>query len=222
MTDPAPLTLTGYRFSVYTRSVAMALHAKGVCHTYKECDPFDPVQARALLGVHPFGRVPVLQHGDFTLWETAAILHYSDTAFPGPVLTPDDLRGAARMRQVMGIADAYVYGPLVRGAVSNALFAPLEGTPPDTAALDAGLTAAPRVLDALNDIAAEGLTLRPGHLCLGACQLWPMLDYFTKVDAGAAMLTTRLALAAWAAAMGEHPAAICTRPDLTILTGDPQ
>jgi glutathione S-transferase len=222
MCDPAPLTLIGYRFSVYTRSVAMVLNAKTARYTHVECDPFDPAQVTALTKAHPFGRVPVLRHGDFTLWETAAILHYCDAALDGPQLTPGTLRGAARMRQVMGVADAYVYWPLVRGVVSNAVFAPLQGTPPDAAALAAGLATAPRVLDALDDIAAEGLALVPGQLCLAACLLWPMLDYFTRAGAGAALLAARPALATWAAAMAADPVAIRTRPDLTTLTGDPE
>ncbi|MCZ4351150.1 glutathione S-transferase family protein [Roseovarius aestuarii] len=222
MDRSAPLTLTGYHFSVYTRSVAMALYAKGAVFTFDACDPFDPAQSAAMHLIHPFGRVPVLRHGNFTLYETSAILHYCDEALPGPSLRPDGVCAMARLRQVMGVCDAYVYGPLIRGAVSNGLFAPLEGTPPDRPAFNAGLAAAPQVLDALEVIAAEGLVLVPGQLCLDACLLWPMLDYFRQLDAGAAMLAERPALSQWAETMSIHPAALKTRPDLTRLTGDPK
>ena len=41
---------------------------------------------------HPFGRVPVLQHGNFWLYETAAIGGYVSDAFDGPRLEPADAR----------------------------------------------------------------------------------------------------------------------------------
>lgn len=189
MQDSRTPVLVGYRYSVYTRSVAMALRAKGVRHDMVECDPFDPARSGDLHRLHPFGRVPVL--------------------------TPGSPRAAARMRQVMGIADAHVYGPLVRGVVENAVFAPLEGTAPDCAALTAGLKAAPRILDVLDGIVAEGLTLTPGRICLAACLLWPMLDYFARVPDGARLLQSRPALDGWARFMAAHPVAVATRPDLT-------
>ena len=45
--------------------------------------------------LHPFGRVPALQHDDFVLYETNAIAAYIDDVFPGPKLTPAD-RSSAR------------------------------------------------------------------------------------------------------------------------------
>ena len=40
------------------------------------------------LALHPFDRVPIFQHGDFTLYETSAIATYVDEAFEGPALSP--------------------------------------------------------------------------------------------------------------------------------------
>lgn len=214
MSDAAPLTLTGYSLSVYTRSAAMVLHAKGAQYGYVECDPFDPAQSEDLRALHPFGRVPVLRRGDFTLWETAAILAYLDAVLEGPRLTPEDPQTAARMRQVMGIADAYAYRPLVRDTFSHGVFRPLTGEPWKAARRDAGLAAAPRILDALEDIAAEGRVLIPGQLCLGACLLWPMLDYFAMLPQAAALIAARPALHRWAGAMRREPVARATRPVL--------
>ena len=33
------------------------------------------------LALHPFNRVPILRHGDFTVYETSAIASYIDEAF---------------------------------------------------------------------------------------------------------------------------------------------
>jgi len=213
VSDPR-LTLTGYGFSVYTRAARMALAAAEARYAYVECDPFDPVQADGLRDVHPFGRVPVLEHDGFRLYETAAILHYVAEALGGAALLPEGAQARARMRQVMGIADSYVYWPLVRQAVSHGVFRPLEGEAADPDTLRAGLKPAPRVLNALEEIAAEGLVLRPGVPSLACCQLWPMLDYFAMLDQGRALIEARPALWAWAGAMRAQDIARATRPDL--------
>ena len=212
MTDG--LRLTGYRFSVYTRSVRMVLAAKGLEYDYVECDPFGE-GAEALTRLHPFGRVPVLEAGAFGLWETQAVLDYLEAIAPEPRMVPDAPEGVARMRQVMGIADSYAYWPLVRQAFSNGVFAALEGEAGDAGALADGLANAPRVLDALEGIAAEGMVLRPGVLDLASCHLWPMLDYFGMVPDGEEMIAARPALAAWCGWMRTCPAAHATRPVLT-------
>lgn len=208
------LRLTGYGLSVYTRAVRMALAAKGEGYDYAECDPFDAAQAEGLRALHPFARVPVLDHGAFRIYETQAILDYLEAALPGPALTPGDVKARARMRQVMGITDAYLYWPLVRQAFSHAVFQPRVGEGGDPGEAEAGLRAAPPVLDALEEIAGEGLVLVPGMFTLADCLLWPMLDYFREIPEGAAMLKARPALHLWAAAMDHRPEARATRPDL--------
>jgi glutathione S-transferase len=48
------------------------------------------------------GRVPMLEHGDFTLSESSAIVEYLDDAFPGtPRALPTSTRERARARQIM-------------------------------------------------------------------------------------------------------------------------
>ena len=58
---------------------------------------------------HPFGRVPVLDHGGFLLYETQAILRYLDRLLPSPPLTPAAPKAAGRMDQVMNICDWYLF-----------------------------------------------------------------------------------------------------------------
>lgn len=206
--------LTGYEYSVYTRAVRMALVGKGVVYTYDECNPFDVGEAERLRDWHPFGRVPVLTHGDFHLWETQAILDYVDEVFDGPALTPGPVTARARMRQVMGIVDSYSYWPLVRQAFSHAVFHPLVGEAGEADTIHTGMVAAPQVLTALEEIAAEGEVLQPGKLCLSGCLLWPMLDYFSMIPQGQAMLDARPALADWMGWIKTCPAARETRPTL--------
>lgn len=65
------------------------------------------------------------------------------------------------MQQVISIADCYAFRPLVLQVYAHRVFRSQEGLPPDESAIAAGLAAAPKVLAALDTIAAEGLTLSP-------------------------------------------------------------
>ena len=206
------LLLSGYAFSVYTRAVRMALLAKGLAYEYSEVNPFEP-RAGGTLG-HPFGRVPVLDHATFRIYETQAILDYIALTWPAKPLMPTGAKPLARMRQVMGIADSYVYEALVRQVVSQVVFAPLHGTKPDAEVIAQGMSHAPTTLAALDEIATEGLVLNATSLTQADCLLWPMLDYFNAVPEGEALLMACPALSRWVSAMAVHPIAIQTAPDL--------
>ncbi|MBZ8119650.1 glutathione S-transferase family protein [Roseovarius sp. LXJ103] len=207
-----PLRLTGYRHSVYTWSARLALTEAGAAFDVVDLDPFTAEGLAALIPLQPFGRVPVLEHGSFRLWETAAILDYVNAELAGGRMTPEAPRALARMRQVIGLVDAYGYWPLVRQVFSHGFYAGNEG---DLAQVDKGLKAAEAVLDALEEIAAEGLVLRPEVICLASCHLLPMLEYFAHVPEGSAALRRRRALTRWYEAAGARDATTRTRPDLS-------
>src|SRR5262245_13365566 len=69
------------------------------------------------LKLHPFVRVPILQHGDYRLYETQAILRYTDALVPNPSLQPTDPRTIGRMNQIIGINDWYLFPLLSAGVV---------------------------------------------------------------------------------------------------------
>lgn len=212
------LTLFGYRYSVYTRTVRLVLHEKRLRATLVEVDPFAPPLPEGYSDLHPFGLVPVLRHGPFTLHETAVIARYLDEALPGPPLQPEDARDRARMAQAVAICDAYAYWPLVRQVYVHRVFRPAEGTAPDPVALASGLAAAPRVLAALDRIAAEGRVLS-GTVTLADLHLAPMLAAFVQAPEGAEMLSRHPALAAWWRWMAARPGMAATDPGLPAAGG---
>src|SRR5438067_12498890 len=65
------------------------------------------------MALHPFERVPVLRHGDFTVYETAAIVAYVDDAFDGQKLTPKDAQPRGRMNQWISAINGYYYPYLI-------------------------------------------------------------------------------------------------------------
>lgn len=207
-------TLIGYEPSVYTRSVRMALHAKSVPYTFTPVDPFHEDGQAALVGVHPFGRVPVLIHQGVRIYETTAILEYLDTQFAHMPLIPQAGLPRARVAQVQSIADNYVYSNLVRGVFSNGVYLPHLGMDANLSALNAGLAAAPRVLDALEEIAQEGHALTGRDVTRAECHLGPMIAYFSMYAQARDMVQSRPCLARWCAALTTMDAFASTRPDI--------
>ncbi|OAB58172.1 hypothetical protein AY599_03340 [Leptolyngbya valderiana BDU 20041] len=196
--------LYGADYSVYTRIARLACAEKAIAHDFETVDIFaksapPPADYAAL---HPFGKIPALRHGDFALYETQAIVRYLDAAFPGPRLTPEEPRGAARMAQVMGVADSYAYPRLVWGI----LVAEREGPGVAPEALDAARTCL-AALDALFE--------RPFFLgdrpSLADLQVAPMLVYLALAPSGPALLEPHPRLRTWLAAMRARDSLRATR-----------
>jgi glutathione S-transferase len=188
--------LHGYRYSVYNRIARMALLSKKVEHETIEVDPFAELP-EAYLKLHPFGRVPVLVHGSFELFETSAITRYVDRAFDGPPLQPERSGALARMDQVIAVIDAYAYWPMVRQVSSHAFFRPSVGEPSSREEVDLGLAASRKVLAFLDRVAGEGEVLTGRDFTLADCHLAPMMDYFVRAEEGKAALSPHLALRKW-------------------------
>jgi glutathione S-transferase len=55
----------------------------------------DPGERQQLLALNPNAKIPVLQHGDFVLWESNAIMQYIADQVPGQTLYPSGLRERA-------------------------------------------------------------------------------------------------------------------------------
>jgi glutathione S-transferase len=189
----------------------MALLSKRVEHVSVEVDPFAQLPA-AYLKLHPFGRVPVLDHDGFTLFETGAIARYVDRAFEGPPLQPEDAAALARMDQVISVADCYAYRPMVRQVASHAFFRPRFAEPSSRAEVESGLEASAKVLAFLDSVAGEALVLNGRDFTLADCHLVPVFDYFVRAEAGKAALSRFPSLQRWWDHTSASPAVAATDP----------
>jgi glutathione S-transferase len=112
------IVVYGVPGSPYLRSALLGLHEKEASYRLAVLD-FGAARSEDHLQRHPFGRIPVLEHGDFRLYETQAILRYLDAVLPGPALQPQDPRAAARMNQIAGIVDWYVFPSISVGITAE-------------------------------------------------------------------------------------------------------
>src|ERR1700733_6639335 len=83
MTQPE---IIGSERSTYTRVVRMVCEEKGIDYLLTE----RWLNAPEIAAIHPLGKMPVLRHGDFILFESKAIATYLDRSFAGPELIPAD------------------------------------------------------------------------------------------------------------------------------------
>lgn len=97
----ADLHIVGPQFSSFVRSVMLCCEEKGVSYTWGFQLESGKLRfgSQEHLDLHPFGQVPSLIHGDFSLFETAPICRYIDNAFEGPSLVPSDPKEKAIVDQ---------------------------------------------------------------------------------------------------------------------------
>ena len=94
--------------SPFGRAVLATLEEKGADYRLAPLAP-GTLKIEPHILRHPFGRIPVLEHDGFVLYETQAILRYLDRVLPAPALTPADAKAAARMDQAMNVNDWYLF-----------------------------------------------------------------------------------------------------------------
>src|SRR2546430_17569836 len=93
------LEIIGAPQSNYVWAVRMVCEEKGVPYEHRPERPHTPdVDA-----LHPFGKIPVMRHGDVTLCESKAIATYIDRVFDGPKVIPERAEGRGA-RRAMGLA----------------------------------------------------------------------------------------------------------------------
>src|SRR5262252_898460 len=129
------IVVHGVPGSPFLRSVLLGLEEKKAPYRLQAIGPGDS-KSEAYLKLHPFGRIPAFEHGEFKLYESQAILRYLDDIFPEPRLEPADPRAAARMNQLIGINDWYLFPQVNRVIGFNRVVGPkFFGLKPDEEAI---------------------------------------------------------------------------------------
>jgi glutathione S-transferase len=147
----------GYPVSTWTRTVCMVCVEKEIAY---ELVPiaYGGAEHRRM---HPFAKIPVLEHEGTLITEALAITGYLDEAFPGPGLQPTDIDSRARMRAWLSLCSDYVFREVVRGLPRNRPISEQE------------LTAARSVLEKVDQLVGDGPYLVGEQLTLADLYLAP-------------------------------------------------
>jgi glutathione S-transferase len=186
------LQIIGVPQSNYVWVVRMVCEEKGVPY---ELNPVRPHSAD-VDAVHPFGKIPVMRHGDLTLCESKAIATYIDRVFDGPKVIPDDPKAAARVEQWVSLGNVEFDKVMIRQYVVGYAF-PKEPGKPDMAAIaDAAQRMKPQI-DVLDREVGKTGYLAGDGFTLADINILPMLFYVNRFEEGKALLAGAKNLAAY-------------------------
>lgn len=191
--------------SPFGRAVLATLEEKGAAYRLSPVAP-GSFKSPEHMARHPFGRVPVLEHGGFMLYETQAILRYLDRVLPTPVLTPTDARAAARMDQAMGVNDWYLFQGCGSVIGFQRVVGPrLLGLTPDEAVIEAAMPRAHMVFDELSRLLGDQTFIAGDMLSLADLILAPQVEFFTQTPEWTVLGKPHRNLVAWLDRMEARP-----------------
>ncbi len=191
--------------SPFARSVLATLEEKGASYRLAPV-PQGTLKSPEHLARHPFGRVPVLQHGDFWLYETQAILRYLDRVLPRLPLTPADPRRAARMDQAMNINDWYLFHGVGNVIIFYRIIAPkLMGVAPNEAAIAEAMPKARTVFAELSRLLGGESFFAGEALSLADLLLAPAVSFFTMTPEWTELGVPNANLVRWIERMEARP-----------------
>jgi glutathione S-transferase len=191
--------------SPFGRAVLATLEEKGAAFRLAPVAP-GTFRSAAHLARHPFGRVPVLEHNGFSLYETQAILRYLDRVLPTPALTPADPIAAARMDQVMNVNDWYLFQGVGNVIGFQRVVGPmLLGLTPDEAVIAAAMPQARAVFEELARLLGEQPYFAGDAISLADLLVAPQIGFFTQTPEWTELGAPRANLVAWLARMEARP-----------------
>jgi glutathione S-transferase len=196
--------------SPFGRAVLVALEEKGARYRFAPVAP-GTLRTPEHLTRHPFGRVPVLDHGDFRLYESQAILRYLDRTLPGVALTPLDPQAAGRMDQLMNVNDWYLFQGVANVIAFQRIVGPrLMGLTPDEGAIAAAMPRAHAVFDALARQLSDAPFFVGDSITLADILLAPQLDFFRATPEWEPLSTEHENVRTWLDRMNARPSMVAT------------
>lgn len=175
------MKLYGALISPFVRKVAVILEEKGIAWELVLGSPGapDPEFQQA----SPFGKIPALRDGDYTLADSSAIAIYLEAKQPAPAVLPAEAGARGKAMWFDEFADT-ILGPSGLKIMFNRLVGPkLLKLPSDEAIALQGEAELPRILDYLESVVpAQGWLC--GDFSLGDISVTSMLKTMSYVGHG--------------------------------------
>ena len=198
----------GVAFSSYVWMVRMVCEEKRV--------PYELVPAglrsEEIHAIHPFGKMPVMRHGDLGLCESKAISTYIDKSFPGPKLIPEDPRGAAEVEKWISLVNTAIDPCMIRTYVIAHLIPKGANGQPDRAVIEGALPTMQKQIDVLDGAVARTGYLVADGFSLADINLLPVLHFVQQCPEGNDMVRSAKSLRDYFARHSERPSFQSTMP----------
>jgi glutathione S-transferase len=194
--------------STYTRVACMVCEEKAIPYDLTQLPPHSP----DVSAIHPFGKVPVMRHGDFELCESKAIATYLDLSFPGPKLIPTDPRHAALTEQWVSLVNTKMDGTLVRTYLTNYIFPKTSDGSPDREAIDAVAPAVKQAIDLLDRAVAKAGFLAGDSFTFADINVMPILAYLKNFPESGDAIAAAKALSSYYDRLAARPSFQKTAP----------
>lgn len=195
----AQITFHSMADSAYLWTAMHVADEKGVSYEFVPLEYRSPEH----LKLHPFGKMPVLQHGEHFLYETAAIAHYIDKAFDGPPLQPGGALEQAQVVRWVSIVNAYVF-PIMNRFMKERLVKQAWGFEPDQAFIDSAGEPLALQVRLIDEAVTKAGFLVGGSVTIADSFLLPHLLFFAITPEGIALLDKAPGAKAWLARMRER------------------
>lgn len=195
--------------SPFVRAVLMGLEEKDLGWRLQPLAPGASKGAEHMAR-HPFGRVPAVEHGDFQIYETQAVLRYVERIRPKPSLTPADPRQAARMDQIMGVNDWYLFAHVSVPIGFPRVVAPRIGFPADGSQVAEALPRAGVCFGEIARLLGDQPFLAGETLSLADLMVAPQLSLLMECEEGRSLMAPHTALSGWLERMEARPSMMAT------------
>jgi glutathione S-transferase len=199
------MKIYGNPISTCTRKVLMALGEKQAAFEFVTLDfAKGEHKSPAHIARQPFGQMPSLEHGEFSMFESRAMMRYIDENFPGQALQPKDPRTRAHMNQWMCV-ESEDFTPGMMAVIYQEMFAPMMGGKTDTTKVEEGKKKLAPVLAVLDKHLSHGGPHIVGDtFSLADISFMPYVEYGMNTSAKD-LLLSHTHFAAWWTRISERP-----------------
>jgi glutathione S-transferase len=180
----AELQIIGGPQSNFVWATRIVCAEKGVPYRHVTALPHTP----EVDAIHPFGKIPVMRHGDVTLCESRAIICYIDRSFDGPSLMPRDPVAAAQVEQWVSMICTAIDPLLLRQYYAAYVLAVRGNGIIDRARIDAALPKMEPQFAVLDRAVAKTGHLVGDSFTLADTYLTPIVFYMNAVPESAALM----------------------------------
>ncbi|KAF5732673.1 glutathione S-transferase-like [Tripterygium wilfordii] len=202
----AAMKVRGNAFSTATMRVLACLREKGLEFQFVPVDMSTGEQKKEPhLSFHPFGQVPVFEHGDLKLFESRAITKYiaHEYADKGTQL---ECQGAAMPIGLQWMeVEAQQFESPASKLVWELAVKPMYGIPVDEAAVEENTAKLAKVLDVYESRLVESKYLACDSFTLADMHHLPNIDFLMGTKAKA-LFDSRPHVSAWVAHITARPA----------------